>query len=165
MATRYKVTLSNEEREALLEITRRGSHRVQKVMNALILLNCDQGEFQECKETNQKVSDVLKVSMRRIDRVKKRFVEEGFEIALNGRKGKRVYKKKADGDFEAHLIAMSCGKPPEGFSRWSLRLLADQAVELNYIDSVSHETVRRVLKKRNQTLAKKRLGDSTVSKQ
>ena len=165
MAKRYQVTLSNEERAALLKITRRGSHKSQKVMNALILLNCDQGEFQERKETNQKVADVLKVSMRKIDRVKKRFVEEGFEIALNGRKGERVYKKKADGDFEAHLIAMSCGKPPVGFSRWSLRLLADQAVELNYIDSISHETVRRVLKKRNQTLAKKRLGDSTISKQ
>ena len=111
------------------------------------------------------MADVLKVSMRKIDRVKKSFVEAGFEIALNGRKGERVYKTKADGDFEAHLIAMSCGKPPEGFSRWSLRLLADQAVELNYIDSISYETVRRVLKKRNQTLAKKRLGDSTISKQ
>lgn len=165
MARRYKVTLRNEEREELLAITRRGSHKSQKVMNALILLNCDQGDFQEQKATNQKVVDVLKVSMRKIDRVKKRFVEEGFEIALNGRKGERVYKKKADGDFEAHLVAMSCGKPPEGFSRWSLRLLADQAVELKYIESISHETVRRVLKKRNKTMAKKRLGDSTGSKQ
>jgi len=85
--------------------------------------------------------------MRKIDRVKKRFVEEGFGIALNGRKGERVYARKADGDFEAHLVALSCSAPPEGFARWSLRLLAERVVELNYIDSISHETVRRVFKK------------------
>jgi hypothetical protein len=79
--------------------------------------------------------------------VKKRFVEDGFDLALDKRKGDRVYTKKADGDFEAHLIALSCNNPPEGFSRWSLRLLADKAVELNYIDSISHEAIRRILKK------------------
>jgi len=92
---------------------------------------------------------VLNTSMRKIDRVKKRFVTDGLDIALHGRKGTRVYDKKADGDFEAHLVALSCSKPPEGFTRWSLRLLADKVVELNYIDSISHEAVRRVLKKRN----------------
>jgi len=85
--------------------------------------------------------------MRKVDRVKKRFVEDGLDIALNGRKGSRIYSKKADGDFEAHLVALSCSAPPEGFARWSLRLLADRVVELEYIDSVSHETIRRVLKK------------------
>jgi hypothetical protein len=85
--------------------------------------------------------------MKKIDRVKKRFVEEGFEYALDKRKANRVYTKKTDGDFEAHLVALSCSDPPEGFSRWSLRLLADKAVELNYIDSISHEAVRRILKK------------------
>jgi len=90
---------------------------------------------------------VLNISMKKIDRVKKRFVEEGIDVALNGRKGSRVYAKKADGDFEAHLVALSCSDPPEGFARWSLRLLADKVVELEYIDTVSHETIRRVLKK------------------
>lgn len=85
--------------------------------------------------------------MRKIDRVKKRFVEEGFDVALNRRKRNRIYAKKTDGEFEAHLIALSCSEPPEGFARWSLRLLADKVVELNYIDSISHETVRRILKK------------------
>jgi hypothetical protein len=85
--------------------------------------------------------------MRKIDRVKKRLVEDGFDVALEGRKSSRIYKKTADGDFEAHLLALSCSKPPKGFARWSLRLLADKAVELEYIDRVSHETVRRVLKK------------------
>jgi len=98
--------------------------------------------------------------MRKIDRVKKRFVEDGIDIALNGRKGERVYAKKADGDFEAHLIALSCSEPPEGFARWSLRLLADQVVELNYIDSISYETVRRVLKKRNKAMETARMGNS-----
>jgi len=77
---------------------------------------------------------------------------DGLDVALHGRKASRVYAKKADGDFEAHLVALSCSKPPEGFARWTLRLLADKVVELQYIDSVSHETVRRVLKKTNSSL-------------
>jgi len=96
--------------------------------------------------------------MRKIDRVKKRFVEEGFDFALEKRKGDRVYIKKADGDFEAHLVALSCSSPPEGFSRWSLRLLADKAVELNYIENISHEAVRRILKKTNSSLGGKKDG-------
>jgi hypothetical protein len=161
---KYKVTLEKEEREALQEITEKGSHKSQKVLNALILLNCDEGGFQQRRGKNSEIATVLQVSMRKIDRVKKRFVEEGIEVALNGRKGERVYKKRADGDFEAHLIALSCSEPPEGFARWSLRLLADQMVELNYIDSISYETVRRVLKKRNQALAEEGVGDSTRAK-
>ena len=90
---------------------------------------------------------MLKIGMRKIDRVKKRFIEEGMDITLNGKKGSRIYVKKADGDFEAHLVALSCSDPPEGFSRWSLRLLADKVIELEYIDQISHETIRQVLKK------------------
>jgi hypothetical protein len=134
------------------------------VLNALILLNCDQGEFQDQKVKNEDISRVLQISMKKIDRVKKRFVEEGIEVALLGHKGERVYKKKVDGDLEAHLIALSCSEPPEGFSRWSLRLLADRAIELEYIDNISHETVRRLLKKRVKTLEEKRMGNTTASK-
>ena len=90
--------------------------------------------------------------LQKIDRVKRRFVEEDLDVALNGSKGGRIYAKKADGDFEAHLVALSCTDPPEGFARWSLRLLADRVVELEYIDSVSHETVRRILKKTKSSL-------------
>jgi len=157
---KYKVTLESDEIEYLREITRKGNHKSQKVINALILLNCDEGKFQETRSINEVIASVLQISMRKIDRVKKRFVEEGFDIALNGRKGERVYAKKADGDFEAHLVALSCSGPPEGFARWSLRLLADRVVELNYIDSISHETVRRVLKKRNKALETARVGNS-----
>ena len=144
---KYKVTLNKKEREELTNITSKGSYKSQKVLNALILLNCDEGEFHKQKSKNEEIAKVLNISMRKIDRVKKRFVEEGLEIALNGNRGQRVYAKKADGDLEAHLVALSCGEPPQGFARWSLRMLADKVVELEYIDSISYETVRRVLKK------------------
>lgn len=161
---KYKVTLTQEERDQLLGITRKGNHRSQRVINALIMLNCDEGEFQDHPSKNEDIAEILRISMRKIDRVKKRFVEEGLEISLNGRKGERIYKKKADGDLEAHLVALSCGDPPEGFARWSLRLLADQLVELEYVESISYETVRRVLKKRNKALEKARLGNSARAK-
>ena len=155
---KYKVTLSEEERQKLESIVSKGKHRSQKVLNALILLNCDEGLYQQEKLTNETIARVLQISMRKIDRVKKRFVEEGLEITLNGTKGQRYYEKKADGEFEAHLVAMSCSKPPEGFSRWSLRLLADKMVELNYVDKISYETVRRVLKKTKLNRGAERVG-------
>ena len=144
---KYKITLTKEEREELLAITKKGKHRSQKVLNALILLNSDEGDYQEDRTRNIDIASVLQISMRKIDRVKKCFVEEGIEISLNGTKGQREYQRKADGEFEAHLIALSCSEPPEGFSRWTLRLLANKVVELKYSESISHETVRRVLKK------------------
>ncbi len=80
--------------------------------------------------------------------MKKRFVEDGVGAALGNRQGRRPkYLRKADGEFEARLVALSCGDPPKGHAQWSLRLLADRAVELGFIDSVSHETVRRVLRR------------------
>ena len=144
---KYIVTLTEEEREALGELTSKGEHKSQKILDALSLLGCDEGGFQTKRSTNEAIARVLNTSMRKIDRVKKRFVEEGFDAALNRRKGNRIYAKKADGDFEAHLVALSCSEPSEGFARWSLRLLADKVVELDYIGSISHEAVRRILKK------------------
>ena len=158
---KYIVTLSKEERDSLRDLTFKGTHKSQKILNAQILLGCDEGEYQMERSTNEEIARVLGTSMRKIDRVKKRFVMEGMESALIKKKGSRVYEKKTDGDFEAHLVALSCSEPPEGFSRWSLRMLADKAVELGYIDSISHEAVRGILKKRNKTLAKKGLGNST----
>lgn len=155
---KYKVTLEGEERRELESVVQKGNHKSQKVLNALILLNCDQGGFQDHPMKNGDISAVLRISMRKIDRVKRRFVEEGLETALTGHKAVRVYEKKADGDFEAHLIALSCTEPPEGYARWTLRMLADRAVALNYIENISYETVRRVLKKRNKTLEATRMG-------
>jgi hypothetical protein len=146
---KYRVTLSEEERQLLEAISSKGSHKSQKVLNALILLDVDINQPKEARSTNESISKVLKISMKKIDRVKKRFVEDGLEIALLGHPKEREYEKKVDGDLEAHLIAISCSEPPEGFSRWSLRMLADKVVELEYVDSISHETVRRTLKKTN----------------
>ena len=149
---KFIVTLTKGEREELKQITFKGKHKSQKVINALILLGCDEGKHQNNRSKNKELSQVLQISMRKIDRVKRRFVVDGLDVALNGKIGSRIYSKKMDGDFEAHLIALSCSKPPKGFARWSLRLLADQVVELDYIDNISHESIRRILKKTNSSL-------------
>jgi len=96
-----------------------------------------------------------------IDRVKQRFVEDGFEACLDRKTRSKSKPRKADGDLEAHLVALSCSKAPEGFSRWSLRMLADKLVEMEYIESISHETIRRVLKKRIETVESSWLDYST----
>ena len=155
---KYRVCLAEEERLQLENISSKGNHKSQKVLNALILLSCDEGEFQKGRSKNEEIARVLNVSMKKIDRVKRRFVEDGFEVAVDGHKSERIYDKRIDGDFEAHLIAISCGKPPKGHCRWSLRLLADKVVELEYIDRVSHETIRQVLKKTKSNLGKRKDG-------
>ena len=119
----------------------------------MILLNCDEGKYSD-KVNNEAVCKVLKIGMRTIDRVKKKFVEDGFDAALENRPTTRQYERKADGDVEAHLIALACSEAPEGFSKWSLRLLAEKMVELKYVEDISYETVRRVLKKTNYSLGK-----------
>ena len=161
---RYSVTLTHEERDILLSIISKGKHSSQKVLNALILLGCDEGEFQTTRSTNEELTRVLPISMRKIDRVKKRFVLESFDEALTGKKPDRTYIKKTDGDFEARLIALSCSDPPDGFSRWSLRLLADKVVELQYIDAISHEGIRQIFKKRTQTMENTVLGNTSGAK-
>jgi phosphoribosyl-ATP pyrophosphohydrolase len=145
---KYIVILDCDERNRLIALTSKGMHKSQKILNALILLSCEQGEYQDKHSTNAEIARILKVSMKKIDRVKKRFVEESFEVALNGRTGNRVYKKKTDSDLEDHIVALSRSEPPEGFARWSLRLLADKVVELEYTDKISHESIRRILKKK-----------------
>ena len=145
---KYKVTLSKEEREELEGLISNGKYSSQVYRNAYMLLNCDEGKYGE-KVTNKEVCRVLKVSMRMNDRVKKRFVEEGFEACIERKPASRTRERKADGELEARLIALSCSKPPKGHGKWTLRLLADKLVELNYVDSICHETVRKVLKKTN----------------
>ena len=161
---KYRFSLTSEERDELEAIVKKGTHRSQKVLNALILLNCDENVRPSRGWREQDIADILHVSPLKVYRVKQRFVEEGLEIALNGRKSQRAYERKADGEFEAHLVALSCSEPPPGHARWSLRLLADKVVELQYIESVSHETVRRVLKKTNSSRGKKSAGSSRREK-
>lgn len=155
---KYRFSLSQGERDELKGIVAKGKHNSQKVLNALILLNYDGDAPEPRTLSEQEIASVLKVSEMKIHRVKQRFVEEGLDIALNGHERERVYKRKADGDFEAHLVALSCSEPPEGQAQWSLRLLADKVVELGYVASVSYETVRRVLKKTKSNLGGKSAG-------
>jgi len=150
----YKVTLTQEERNQLIEITRTGTHAARKIIHALILLNVDRGQYNTEQQINEEICKVLKIGMRTIDRVKKRFVEEGLDAALKMAPTSREYDKLVDGDMEAHLIALACGEPPKGYARWSLRLLSDKLVELRITDSISYETVRRTLKKTNLSLGK-----------
>lgn len=145
---RYKVTLSAEERGRLDAIVTKGKHTSIQFRNACILLSCDEGQHGE-KQSNEHIAQVLHIHTKTVERLKQRFVEEGFEACLKRRDYPQVRTIKADGEFEAHLIALSCSQAPEGYSRWSLRLLAEKMVELNYVDSISHETVRQVLKKTN----------------
>lgn len=144
---RYRVMLTEEERADLREISSKGKQTAQRVKNALILLGCDEGPHQEKRSTGAQLAQVLQVSQRTIDRVKQRCVEQGVDAALDRKPPERRYERKVDGDVEAHLVALSCTAPPEGQARWSLRLLADRMVELGYVESISHETVRNVLKK------------------
>jgi transposase len=152
MAKRYRVTLTKDERDYLISIINKGKHKSQTYRVAYVLLNTDKGDFSTSTSINEEISKVLIIGMRTIDRIKKQFVEEGLEICLGRKPTTRIYERKVDGDTEAHLIAIACSKPPKGFAKWSLRLLADKMVELNYVDSLSHETVRNVLKKRIKTV-------------
>ena len=145
---RYSVKLTRAEVEELRSIINKGSHTSQTFRAAFILLNCDEGPYSQ-KVSNEQISKVLKVGMRTIDRVKKKLVEEGFDAVLERRPTKRNYETKVDGDIEAKLITLCCSEPPKGFAKWSLRLLADKMVELKYVQSISHVTVRSVLKKTN----------------
>lgn len=150
---RYRIKLTKSEVEELKQIINKGAHSSQTFRAAYILLNCDEGKYSS-KVTNEQIAQVLKVGMRTIDRIKKRFVEEGMEAVLERRSPSRVYERKADGEVEAKLVALCCSEPPKGYARWSLRLLADKMVELKYVDSLSHVTVRSVLKKTSLSLGK-----------
>jgi len=145
--------LTKAEVEELQKIIDKGSHTSQTFRAAYILLNCDKGKYAD-PVTNEQIAKVLKVGMRTIDRVKKKFFEEGMEAALERKLTSRVYEKKVDGDVEAKLVTLCCSDPPKGRARWTLRLLADKMVELKYIESISHVTVRSVLKKTNLSLGK-----------
>jgi len=146
----YTIKLNKSEVEELNKIVSKGSHTSQAYRAAYILLNCDKGEFSTDTDIkNSDICKILRIGERTIDRVKKKFIEEGFECVLERRISQQNYIKKVDGDIEAKLVTLCCSEPPEGFAKWSLRLLADKMVELNYVDYISHVTVGEVLKKTN----------------
>ena len=139
-AKKYIVDLTSEERQELLELTKKGSQSVRKVRRARILLKADEGW------KDKEIMAALDTSSSTVERTRKRFVEGGLEKALNEdpRPGQQ---RKLDGRGEAHLIALACSEAPAGHSHWTLRLLAGKLVELGVVDCISHETVRQTLKK------------------
>lgn len=144
---KYKIKLSKREQNQLVDIVSKGQHSAQLNRTAYILLNSDEGKYGD-KINGREISKFLKVSMRMIDRVKQRFVEEGLEACLERKPSEFPKERKMGSDLENRLIALSLSKPPKGFNRWSLRMLADKAVELKYADSISYETIRKTLKKK-----------------
>ena len=143
---RYLVTLTDEERGGLEHLIRAGKGAVRKLTRARILLEADCGAGGPDWD-DASIAESLEVGIATIERTRKQFVEEGVEAALTRRRPQREYQRKLDGDAEAHLIALACGEAPPGHARWTLRLLADQMVALEYVDTVLHEAVRQTLKK------------------
>jgi len=148
---KYHVTLSAEERTMLHDLLAAGEAAARTLTHARILLKAD-ASVDGPGWTDEAIREALDVGLATIGRVRQRFVEESLEAALHRQAPTRDYRHLVDGECEAHLIALACSTPPTGHQQWTLRLLADKMVELAYIDSISHETVRQVLKKTNSSL-------------
>jgi hypothetical protein len=157
MTSKYVVRLSAEERNFLFEIIDAGKGGKERLNRARILLKADIGENGENWKDSD-ISEAFYVDRRTVERTRKSLVEEGLEATINRQLPKVKKPGIIGGKEEAHLIALVCGAPPEGHCAWSLRLLADRMVELNYMEKVSHETIRLALKKTNLSLGKKRNG-------
>jgi transposase len=150
MKQRYIVTLTQAQRQQLNDLISTGTGPARTLAHARILLKADQGDHGPGWK-DEDIAAALEVSCPTIGRVRQRFASEGVEAALHRRPPSRQYQQKLDGRQEAHLVAVACSTPPEGQGRWTLRLLANRMVELEYVDSLSYETVRRVLKKTNSS--------------
>ena len=151
MEKRYRITLTETERVDLQKLVSVGKSAAQKLVRARILLLADQSAEGSSK-SDPEIVEALGCGRATVERIRKLFVEEGLDAALCPKPSQRVFERKMDGKAEAHLIALACGAPPEGRSRWTLRLLSDQMVVLEHVEAVSFETVRRVLKKTNLSL-------------
>lgn len=164
MAPRYRVTLTQDERSNLESLTKKGKTHARKFMRARALLLCDAGPGGPA----WKVADVAKalgVTTRTIENLKKRFVEDGFDVALERKQREKPPREVVfDGAFEARLLALACSEPPEGYQRWTVRLLADKVVELDIAPSVSPMTIQRALKKMNLSLTSANTGKSRHKK-
>ena len=160
MALRYAVDLNDTERAVLREIISKNKAKRSTIIDAYILLKADR----TCGWTNADIAAAYAVSTKKVEQLKKRFVEEGCEAALYRKPVTNAHRRKITGDEEAHLIALYCSPAPEGQERWTLRMLADKMVELDRIDAISHETIRRTLKKMNLNLGKRKNGVFRQSK-
>lgn len=141
---KYIVTLDAKEREQLAELVRRGNGSARRRRIAQVLLKADT----RSGWTDERIAEAFDVSVRTVERTRERFVEEGLEHTLDPPRKPRA-PQKIDGDVEARLVTLACSAPPEGRARWTLRLLADKLVELDVVESISHEAVRLTLKKTN----------------
>lgn len=145
MEKKYIVRLSEQEREELRDVSKRLKGSSQKVRRAQILLKAD---VRGPNWTDAKIAEAFSCRVQTVENLRKRLVTEGFEVALHGKPRESPPRQKIlDGKAEAKVIAMRLGTPPKGFANWSLRLLAEQVVELGLVDSISHETIRQTLKK------------------
>ena len=140
MNKKYIVTLSESERAELHKLISTGKGAARRLAHARVLLKADQGL------NDERIAREVEVGTATVERVRRRFVEEGLEASLDPHRPEKARPHKIDGEVEAHLIALACSAPPTGKPRWSLRLLADKLVELEHLPEVSHETVRRTLK-------------------
>jgi hypothetical protein len=147
MNTKYLVVLSEEQRQHLEKITSSGKVPARQMKRAKILLKSDV----QTSWAYERIMEAFDVSAVTIAKVRKTFVEQGLEVALQRKKPDREYEHILDGEGEAHLIALACSEPPAGRAKWSLRLLQDRFVKLGHVDSISYETIRRVLKKTNSS--------------
>jgi hypothetical protein len=151
MAKIYHIDLTTDERFQLADIIKRRLSTSQSVKRSLILLSADR--LGDKKWNDSTIASEYKLNVRTVERLRQRFVDDGLEVCLKGKPRPNTDKIKFDGTVEAHLIALRCSEPPEGRSSWSLHLLADKMVELRYVESISHESVRQIQKKRYKTLA------------
>jgi len=150
MRKKQVVRLTLEERSQLLGLISSGRAPARKLTHARILLKADCGTDGPCCP-DEAIAEALEVSEITVWRVRKRYVEEGLDSALTHREQKNRRPHRLDGDQEAHLVALACSEPPTGRTRWTLRLLANRMMELEYTDRLSYETVRRTLKKTNSS--------------
>lgn len=147
MNPKYLVELSDEQRQYLEKRTSSGIASARQMKRAQILLKSDQ----QANWSYEQIMEALDVSAVTMAKVRKAFVEQGLGVALQGKKPEREYEHTLDGEGAAHLIALACRQPPTGRKHWSLRLLQNRFVKLGHADSISQETIRRVLKKTNSS--------------
>lgn len=145
-AKKYRVRLATEERDYLKQLIRKGKTSARKITHAQILIHADEARAKGALK-DADIAQAIHVSRLTVERVRKRFVEEGMEAALNPKVQARRRPKKLDGKAEAFLVATACSAAPEGRRDWTLQLLADRLVECEIVDSISGETVRQALKK------------------
>jgi len=158
----YRVDLTDEERKQLEDLVRKGKGPAYRIRHAYILLNSD---INKPKKSDQEIADYLHCHLQTVYNIRKQFVEEGFEVALE-RKQREIPPTPniLDGEKEAKLITIACSKPPDGRGSWTLRLLSEKLIELEIVETISPNTIGRALKKRVKTASSKMLGNTSRSK-